>query len=165
MIPPVVAVKLPESDVDEREKVEQLQRLMAEARKLPPTDAGHGWLEIQLPKHPMFQHSRSYQKHLPPGFLICMVERKMDDANFPDGRWHLSISHNMMVRTGPSNTPGRFPTWEEIKEARYKFLPPDVNMAIMFPPVELYYNRHETCLHLLEIPVALALDPKQRGGI
>ncbi len=159
-----------ESNVDERERqqIETLKHLMAEARKLPPTDAGHGWLEVQLPKHPMFANSRSYQKHLPPGFLICMVERRFDDDKtmFPDGRWHLSLSHNMMVRApGAPNTPGRFPTWDEIKEARYKFTPPDVNMALMFPPVDLYYNRHETCLHLLEIPSNLALDPKTRGGI
>lgn len=57
------------------------------------------------------------------------------------------------------------PTWDEIKEARYKFLPLDVNMAIMFPPVSMYYNRHATCLHLLEVPVSLAIDLRQRGGI
>lgn len=84
------------------------------------------------------------------------------------GRWHLSISHNIdTINDDPRsmNTPGRYPTWEEIKQARYKFLPGDVNMAIMFPPESLYYNFHTTCLHLIEIPLALALDPEQKGGL
>jgi len=141
--------------------------LMESLPRPVPVDVGDGWVKITLPKHPIFEKTASYQKLIGPGFLICMVEKRMNDdkAIFPDGRWHLSISHNMVVRTGPLNTPGRFPTWEEIKEARYKFIPDNANMAIMFPPSELYYNLHDTCLHLLEIPVALALDPQKQGGI
>lgn len=152
--------------MNEAEQIAEIKRLMSLPRPAP-TNVGDGWIKVALPPVPMFADTSNYQKHIPPGFLICMVERRKEDdkALFPDGRWHLSISHNMAERTGPQNTPGRFPTWEEIKEARYKFVPDNVNMAIMFPPSELYYNRHETCLHLLEVPVGLALDPKKRGGI
>ena len=55
--------------------------------------------------------------------------------------WHLSIS-----------TPHRNPTWEEIKEARYDFLPHDVTMAMIFPPTKEYVNIHEFCFHLYQIP-------------
>ena len=133
------------------------------------TDAGDGWVEVSLPGHPMFKNSKSYQKSVGPGFIICMVERRTKDDDkevFPNGRYHMSISHNIPTAafTG-QNTPGRYPTWDEIREARYKFVPHDVNMAIMFPPPDVYYNRHTTCLHLVQIPVELALDPQQRGGL
>lgn len=37
--------------------------------------------------------------------------------------WHMSISH-----------PYRYPTWEEIKAARYDLIPDDVTMAMLLPP-------------------------------
>jgi len=57
-----------------------------------------------------------------------------------DGRWHLSISH-----------PGRYPTWDEIKEARYQLVPNNVTMAMLLPPKEQYVNVHANCFHLWEI--------------
>lgn len=55
-------------------------------------------------------------------------------------RHHLSISH-----------PTRYPTWDEIKEARYRFLPDECYMAIMFPPKEYWVNVHKYCFQLWEI--------------
>lgn len=54
--------------------------------------------------------------------------------------WHLSIAH-----------PKRNPTYDEIKEARYKFLPDDVHMAMIFPPRREFINVHSHCFHLWEI--------------
>lgn len=56
-------------------------------------------------------------------------------------RWHLSISH-----------PTRYPKWDEIKEARYKFLPADITVAMILPPPSEYVNIHKNCFHLHEIP-------------
>lgn len=56
------------------------------------------------------------------------------------GKWHMSISH-----------PTRYPTWDEIKEARYKFIPNKVTMAMLLPPMEEYVNLHPNCFHLHEI--------------
>lgn len=56
------------------------------------------------------------------------------------GRWHLSIAH-----------PKRLPTWEEVREARYHFLPDGVLMAMLLPPKEEYVNVHPFCFHLWEI--------------
>lgn len=54
--------------------------------------------------------------------------------------WHLSISHHR-----------RLPTWEEVREARYQFVPGDLTMAMILPPKEQYVNIHNFCFHLYEI--------------
>jgi len=46
--------------------------------------------------------------------------------------WHLSISH-----------PSRHPTWDEIKTARYRLLPPEIDMAMHLPPPQNYVNVEE----------------------
>lgn len=56
--------------------------------------------------------------------------------------WHMSISH-----------PRRYPTWDEIKYARYKFLPRDKDFMMMLPRDGDYVNVHENCFHLCETPV------------
>ena len=56
------------------------------------------------------------------------------------GRWHLSIS-----------TPHCSPSYKEIKEARYRFIPNKVVMAQIFPPKEEFVNLHPYCHHLFEI--------------
>jgi hypothetical protein len=54
--------------------------------------------------------------------------------------WHISISHHR-----------RLPTWEEVREARYQFVPNEVTMAMMLPPKEHYVNIHEFCFQLYEV--------------
>ena len=44
-------------------------------------------------------------------------------------RWHLTISR-----------PDRHPSWDEIKTARYRLLGPDLAVAMILPPAELYVN-------------------------
>lgn len=56
------------------------------------------------------------------------------------GRYHLSISHQT-----------RQPTYDEVKEARYKFLPDNVHMAMIFPPKSEFVNIHNFCFHLWQI--------------
>lgn len=65
----------------------------------------------------------------------CSVLYSLDD-----GRHHLSIAH-----------PTRYPSWIEIKTARYKFLPDDCYMAMMFPPKEYWLNLHNNAFHLWEV--------------
>lgn len=57
-----------------------------------------------------------------------------------DGKWHLSISH-----------PDRYPTWDEIRDARYEFIPDEVTMAMLLPPKGEYVNLHPNCFHLWEV--------------
>ena len=54
--------------------------------------------------------------------------------------WHISISH-----------PSRYPTWEEIKRARYELTPKDIEMVMHLPKPENYVNIHENCFHLWEL--------------
>lgn len=51
--------------------------------------------------------------------------------------WHLSISHHR-----------RLPTWEEVREARYHFVPDEITMAMILPPKSQYVNMHRWCFHL-----------------
>jgi hypothetical protein len=46
----------------------------------------------------------------------------------------------------------RYPTWDEIKEARYKYLPAEITVALILPPLGEYVNVHPNCFHLYEIP-------------
>ena len=54
--------------------------------------------------------------------------------------WHMSISH-----------PSRYPTWDEIRDARYELVPDGVTMAMLLPPRSQYVNVHSFCFHLHEI--------------
>ncbi len=54
--------------------------------------------------------------------------------------WHLSIAHRH-----------RYPTWDEIADARYELVPHDVTMALLLPPPDQYVNANEHCFHLWEI--------------
>jgi hypothetical protein len=60
-------------------------------------------------------------------------------------RWHLSISH-----------PTRYPTWDEIKTARYELTPPKANMVMALPPVDEYVNveAQDNVFHLHQIAEA-----------
>lgn len=56
------------------------------------------------------------------------------------GKWHLSMSCK-----------DRLPTYEEMKEIRYKYLPDNCYMAQIFPPSKEFVNLHPFTLHLYEI--------------
>lgn len=90
--------------------------------------------------------TRIYRKQMPfGGVLQCFVTPDNVDG------WHLSLSH-VMVNDQGTPRPGRLPTYGELKEARYRFCPPEVTMAQLFPPTEEFVNIHETTLHLWQVP-------------
>jgi len=76
------------------------------------------------------------------GECTIIVSRNVSGSieTFGPVRWHLSIS-----------CVNRYPTWDEIHEARYKLLPNECTMAIILPPKEQYVNIHPNCFHLHEI--------------
>jgi hypothetical protein len=60
-------------------------------------------------------------------------------------RWHLSIAHS-----------SRYPTWDEIKAARYGIsdvIPDSMVMAQLLGPVAEgeWVNAHDNCFHLYEV--------------
>ena len=61
-------------------------------------------------------------------------------VSIDNGLWHLSISH-----------PKRLPTYEELKEARYKFMPDNIYAAMIFPPQKEFVNAMPYCLHLWQL--------------
>lgn len=60
-------------------------------------------------------------------------------AREPQG-WHLSIAHE-----------DRYPTWDEIADARYELLPDEIYAAIIMPPKAEYVNIHGNCFHVHEV--------------
>ena len=102
-----------------------------------PTD----WKQIPTPTLLKLQspNLRAYQREVEDGHLSVFVGQE------PDG-WHLSISHR-----NDDTTPGRYVTWDELKEVRYRFCPTNITMAIILPPTREYVNIHETTFHLWEI--------------
>jgi len=85
-------------------------------------------------------NSKTFQRDTDDGGHLTVI------LSIDDGDWHMSISHR------DSNLrPGRYPTWNEIVDARYLFCPQDKNMAMLLPPREEYVNIHETTFHLWEV--------------
>lgn len=84
-----------------------------------------------------------WQRDLSDGHLMLIVA-------YETGGWHMSISHRRDSLSGP--VPGRNPTWKEIRDARYKFLPDGITMAMLLPPRSEYVNVHSTTFHLYEVP-------------
>lgn len=93
------------------------------------------WRRVESP----LGHSvKVFQREVVDGHLSVMV-------SVDDGALHLSISHTHHGK------PGRIPTWDEIHEARYLFLPDDVTMAMLLPPRAEYVNVHPTTMHLWQV--------------
>jgi hypothetical protein len=79
------------------------------------------------------------------GIIVGLEPAKNAPAGIwlPEGAsdlWHLSISE-----------PSRYPTWDEIADARYQLIPDDVTMAMLLPPPDEYVNVHNNCFHLWQI--------------
>lgn len=89
---------------------------------------------------------RSYQREVEDGHLSVLVGAEAAQ-NGP--RWHLSISHRTSEHPPK---PGRYPTWDEIKDARYRFMPGDIYVAQILPPEDEFVNVHATTFHLWQIP-------------
>lgn len=80
--------------------------------------------------------------HLEPDFeCFKMGEITIMRGTIPCEGLHMSISH-----------PRRYPTWNEIKAARYELIPIGVTMAMLLPPPDQYINLHKNCFHLHQIP-------------
>jgi hypothetical protein len=107
----------------------------------------NGWQQVPIPRElaAAVPGAVGYQKDLRDGHLSVFV------ALEPPG-WHMSISHrsNLVDVTG-HYIPGRYPTWDEIHEARYQFIPDKVTMAMLLPPSGEYVNVHPTTFHLWQI--------------
>lgn len=103
-----------------------------------------GWKRVPVPASLLTAAPgmRAWQREVHDGHLSVFAGEE------PDG-FHLSISH----RTSDGRkAPGRYPTWDEIKDARYRFGPLDKTLAMLLPPQDEYVNVHATTFHLWEVP-------------
>lgn len=69
-------------------------------------------------------------------------------TNEPEVGYHLSISH-----VGHGNRIRRYPSWDEIADARDVFLPPDLEFVMVLPKARDYVALHDTTFHLHEFPL------------
>lgn len=94
-----------------------------------------------------FPGTRAWQRGVADGHLTVLAGREpVPGASRP--LWHLSISHR--TNDHPPR-PGRYPDWDEIVEARYRFIPDEVRVAMLLPPRAEWVNVHPTTFHLWEI--------------
>jgi hypothetical protein len=111
---------------------------------------GHGWSERDLRamvarsadelgamKQLALTGTRMFDKGACKVLVSQEPRPKMDDTRT---YWHLSISCQ-----------NRYPTWEEIKDARYSLLPMGLTFAQILPPMNEYTNIHPNCFHLWEL--------------
>jgi hypothetical protein len=61
--------------------------------------------------------------------------------------WHLSISF-----TNHRGEPSRYPTWDELADARDALLPDDIGFVMHLPPSGEYVALHPTTFHLHQFP-------------
>jgi hypothetical protein len=96
-------------------------------RELPPRDlppGGHTRL-----------YGTEYVRYWLLGDCTVIVTRGEQDG------WHLSIAHH-----------SRYPTWDEISQARYRLLPNDLWFCLYMPPPGNYVNLHKNCFQVIECP-------------
>lgn len=95
---------------------------------------------------------RVYVAEVPDGVLRALVSHE------PEG-WHLSVSFSAILKDDL-----RLPSWDELKDARYRFVPDRAHMAALLPPRAEWVDFHPTCLHLWEIPTDLGTPTTERKG-
>ena len=83
---------------------------------------------------------RFFVRNVHDGYLRALI------AEEPLG-WHLSISS-----IDHKGNPKRYPTWDEIADARYELLPSDLDFVMHLPPPDDYVAVHKTTFHLHEFP-------------
>ena len=106
-----------------------------------------GWKRVTDLPHPItarFPNARCWEKRVDDGVLRVLrtVERQDDESPW---RTHISISHST-----PDRQPGRYPTWEEQKEAVWRFAPGKPMASFLPPEGDPYVNLHETTFHWWE---------------
>jgi hypothetical protein len=95
------------------------------------------WAEVPVPPRTqaaLVNEANSYVRAYTLGLCHIIVTKEY-------GNWHMSISHPM-----------RYPTWDEVADARYRSIPESVWMAMVLPPPDHYINLHPNCFQLVEIP-------------
>lgn len=99
--------------------------------------ADHG--QVRLPGCPV--PASQYTRSVSDGVLLALV------ADEPFIGWHASISFR-----DHRSRPSRYPTWDELADAREQLLPDHLEFVMHFPPPEQYVAVHPTTFHLHQHP-------------
>jgi len=94
-----------------------------------------------------FPGTRAWQRDVADGHL--MVLAGLSPTRRTHGRCGTCPSATAPVPHPPR--PGRYPDWDEITEARYRFIPDEIRVAMLLPPRAEYLSLHDTCFHLWEL--------------
>jgi hypothetical protein len=116
-------------------------------------------------RHKDWEGCENWTKQLDDNSELMILFAKEPHASREGKFWHLSIScrSTKLKNVGGGALGKRIPTFEEVKEARYKFLPFDINVAMMFPPKEHWITLpNSVVLHLWEVPLEMA-ELKEAG--
>jgi hypothetical protein len=109
--------------------------MTAEPYRRPMTKARSEWVEVDNPVNATLG-TTCWHRRVGDGLLAVLV------GETPWG-WHLSISFR-----DHRGRLSRYPRWDEIAEARYRFCPADVTMCMVLPPPEEYLSVHDTTFQL-----------------
>jgi hypothetical protein len=97
----------------------------------------------------VFPNARCWQKDVGDGHLTERTYERQDmESPF---RVHVSISHRVFDELTLAVVPGRYPTWDEQKEAVWRFAPGKPMASYLPPEGDPYVNLHETTFHWWEI--------------
>src|SRR5262245_19530158 len=120
----------------------KLRVIVRDARAIP-LNPGRPDAEVQE-QLPLVQHvvPDALRSRFPPGTptkVYTLGECSIVVTRNLGKLWHLSIAH-----------PDRYPTWDEISQARYRCVPKNIWMAMYLPPPHDYTNIHRNCFQLVE---------------
>lgn len=104
----------------------------------------HRWPEMEAMVSRVVPH-RVYVARVSDGQLRAMTSQ---DPRYAGGMWRLSLSV-----MNPDGSCVRYPSWDEIKLARYRLIPKGVNMAMILPDDHsLYVDAMPVCLQMVQCP-------------
>lgn len=106
----------------------------------PLTRPRSQWEPIKAPPLPSTVEPKAWERRVHDGALRAFL------TNDPGQGWHLSVSHVSHLGSGI-----RYPTWDELADARDALTDPHVEFAMILPRVSEYVALHDTTFHLHEV--------------
>lgn len=116
------------------------ERVLPEGDKKAPS--GLFWRYVGVDNSGLTEAGRWWRTGHREGLTVCV---SIDNTAKFGPMFHLSISHR-----------SRYPTWDEIHEARDVFLPEFREFMMVLPRRGEYVNVHPNCFHLHEVPEELS---------
>ena len=110
-------------------------------KRTPITRARSTWEPMDAPPLPSETPPVAWRRRVHDGTLRAFLTKD------PGQGWHLSVSWSP---NGPRQA-SRYPTWDELADARYALAPEDVTFSMELPPPSEYVALQDTTFHLHEV--------------